>query len=438
MTLLPGVVLAAAALIPSPPPNPPPDPLAKPASPCPSWLTAWTFSGTLEAGDGFTADLLEVRGDRARITELTIRSQSPRLPAAETDWFWPEPWPPEPASFSVAARPIADKPLDDLCRALLRTGLGAVIGRSKSELTAVEGSYTIVSKTAAATLDEPEGHTGVEVRPPDPRPPERLPPIPWEEGAKLPPGTIVQPGIVATTKASVDRRDVTARQADPAKPDDPAVTAEDDAERKALSATRDVIVRAARALHFTSADLVDVPTARRMIARLRELDLLALPKALPSEFLLTVAAAPRDYVIALAEATLTEDESPDRLPALRELGDQPAPDAVEDLLLIVRRRPDATAFQKETALALRALLKAAPDQARMQALSLLTGPRRVARAAMGVFYFTEPSLRRELVLVDFNNPERVRAMAARIRGHLTANAKDPELKKAAAGVQPPG
>src|SRR5262249_35478907 len=157
-----------------------------------------------------------------------------------------------------------------------------------------------------------------------------------------------------------------------------------------------------------------------------------------SEFLLTIAAAPRDYVVALAQATLADDDSLDRLPALRELGDQPAPDAVEDLLLVTRRRPETVAFQKETALALRALLRAAPDQARMQALHLLTGPRRVARAAMGVFYFTEPSLRRSLAQVDFGSQERVRAMAARIRAHLTASARDPELKKAAAGVQPPG
>ncbi len=438
MTVLPAVVLAAAALIPSPAPSPPPDPLAKPPGPCPAWLTAWTWSGTLDAGDGWTADLLEVRGDRGRITELAIRSQPPRLPAVEADWFWPEPWGPEPTAFSVASRPIADKPLEELCRSLLRAGLGTVIHRSKSELIEEGGSFTIASKTAAATLDEPEGHTGVEVKPDDPRPPERMPPIAWEEGTKPPPGTIIQPGIVATTKASLDRRDVTAREANPEQPAEPARVAEDDAERKALSATRDVIVHAARALRFTNADLADVPAARRTIARLRDLDAPALPKPLPTDFLLAVAAAPRDYVIALAEATLADDESPDRLAALRELGDQASPDAVEDLLILLRRRPDGSAIQKEMALALRALVKAAPDQARMQALKLLTGPRRTVRAAMGVFYLTEPSLRRELAVVDFGNVERVRAMAARIRGHLTANAKDPELKKAAAGVQPPG
>jgi hypothetical protein len=73
----------------------------------------------------------------------------------------------------------------------------------------------------------------------------------------------------------------------------------------------------------------------------------------------------------------------------------------------------------------------------MQALRLLTGPRRVVRAAMGVFWFTEPSLRRELGQVNFANADKVRGMAARIRGHLTVNAKDVELKKAAAGVQNP-
>src|SRR5262249_59621834 len=123
--------------------------------------------------------------------------------------------------------------------------------------------------------------------------------------------------------------------------------------------------------------------------------------------------------------------------ALRGLGAQPAPNAIEDLLALVRKRPEGKQLQQEQALALRALLKAAPDQARMQALRLLPAPRRLARAAMGVFYFTEPSLRRELSVVDFSNPDKVRAMASRIRGYLTVNARDPDLKKAAAGAQSP-
>ncbi|HEX4823988.1 MAG TPA: hypothetical protein VFV19_06725 [Candidatus Polarisedimenticolaceae bacterium] len=38
-------------------------------------------------------------------------------------------------------------------------------------------------------------------------------------------------------------------------------------------------------------------------------------------------------------------------------------------------------------------------------------------------------------MLDFTNPDKVKGMAARIRGHLTVNARDPDLKKAAAGEQ---
>jgi hypothetical protein len=151
VTVLPALVLAAAALV---PPAPYSDPLAKPASPCPAWLTAWTFNGSLDSGDSWTADFLEVRGDRARIAELSIRSQPPRLPQAESDWFWPEAWPSEPAAFSIARRPVADKPLDDLCRALLRTGLGAVIGQAKAKR-----GLASTNAVLNMTIGDPEGES---------------------------------------------------------------------------------------------------------------------------------------------------------------------------------------------------------------------------------------------------------------------------------------
>lgn len=432
---LAAVVALAAA--PAAQPLPPDYPLTRPAPACPAWMTAWTLSGTLQAGDDWNAILLEVRGDRARLTELTIRSQIPRMPVVEADWFVSEPMKPEAASFSIASRVYSGKPLDDLCRTLTAGGLGAVISRSHAALKAVEGALVIESKDAMATLNEREGRTGVEVKPPDPRPPEKLPPIPYQEGEKLGPGTIVQPGLVAKETRATERRDVTPKDPDPDNPVDPEVAAQDDAERRGLDAARDVLVRQARAIRVTAGDLVDVPAARRALARLTELDPEGLPKGLPSEFVLASTGAPKDYVTALAIETLTDDESPDRLAALRWLGDQPSPDAIEDLLIVLRRRPDAKPVQLEQALALRALLKAAPDQARMQALRLLTGPRRVVRAAMGVYWFTEPPLRRELAATDFTNVDKVRAMAARIRSYLTVSARDPDLKKAAAGVQNP-
>ena len=412
-------------------------PAAAPPSSCPTSMTAWTWSGSLEAGDDWDAVLLELRGDRARLTGMTLRSQVPRVPVNEADWFVTEPMKPEVTSFSVATRVLAGKPLEDLCLALARGGLPRIAARASAELSASEGSLVVESKDASSVTAESGVRIGLEVKPPDPRPPEKLPPIPYQEGQARGPGEIAQPGLVAKEKHTTERRDVSERAVDPDRPVDPARVTQDEGERRALLNARDVLVRQARALRGTPGDLVDVPFARRTLARLVEMDAAALPKGLPSEFLLAMSGAPRDYVTALAIETLTSPESPDRMPALRWLGDLSAPEAIEDLMIVLRRRSDAKAIQLEQALALRALLRAAPDQARMEALRMLTGPRRVVRAAMGVFWFTEPALRRELSGVDFSSAEKVRAMAARVRGHLTVNAKEPDLKRAASGVQFP-
>ncbi|HZN54460.1 MAG TPA: hypothetical protein VFB67_04000 [Candidatus Polarisedimenticolaceae bacterium] len=425
--MIPALLAAAAATLPP----------AVPSSTCPAALTGWTWSGSLESADEWDAILLELRGDRARITELTLRSQVPRLPVAEADWFVTEPLKPETASFTVATRVLSGKPLEELCAGLARGGLPRLAVRSSAELNAAEGALVIESKEATAVAEERGARVGLEIKPPDPRPPEKMPPIPYDEGQPRAPGQIAQPGLVATTKRTLERRDVTARDPDPDRPVEPERAAQDEAERKALVSARDLMVRQARSLRATAGDLIDIPFAKRMLSRLVELDAAALPKGLPGELILAVAGAPRDYVTALAIETLTHPESPDRLTALRWLGDQPAPDAIEDLMITLRRRSDAKSIQLEQALALRALLRAAPDQARLEALRLLTGPRRVVRAAMGVFWFTEPPLRRELSSVDFTSVDKVRAMAARIRGYLSVAAKDSELKRAAAALGSP-
>jgi hypothetical protein len=416
----------------------PPDyPFNNPAPACPAWLSVWMLSGTLQPGDDWDAVLLEIRADRARMTEISIRSEVPRIPANEADWFLSDPLEPEASAFSVGTRTYSGKVLDDLCQSLAKAGMAVVVGRTSAQLKAVEGALVIENLNAGAILTDREGRVGALAKPPDPRPPERLPVIPYEEGAKPMPGTIVQPALDAKQTSQTQRRDVTAKDPDPDHPVDPERLMQDESERKALDAARDALARQARAVHATAGDLEDIPASRRMLARLAELDVEGLPRALPSDFVLATIGAPKDYVTALAIDVLNYEENSDRLAALRWLGDQPSQAAVDDLLALVRKRSDTKQIQQEQALALRALLKAAPDQARMQALRMLTGPRRVVRAAMGVFWFTEPALRRELSTVDFTNAAKVHAMAARIRGHLTVNARDPELKKAAAGVQNP-
>ena len=428
------VLLAAAPVV---PPLPPDYPFNKPAPSCPAYLSVWTSVGSLQAGDDWDAVLLEIRGDRARLTDISLRAAIPRMPVAEADWFLTDPLEPEVSAFSVGTRTYSGKPLDDLCQSLSKAGMTAVTSRAAADLKVEGKSLVIQNLNAGAILNDRDGRVGALAKPPDPRPPERLPVIPYDEQTKPGPGTLTQPALDAKQNYETERRDVSPKDPDPDHPVDPERILHDDAERKALDNARDIVGRQARAIHPTAGDLEDIPASRRMLARMAELDIEGLPKGLPSDFVLASIGAPKEYVTALAIDVLNYEDSSDRLAALRWLGDQAAPSAIDDLLALVRKRPEGKLLQQEQALALRALLKAAPDQARMQALRLLPAPRRVARAAMGVFYFTEPALRRELSIVDFTNADKVRAMASRIRGYLTVNARDPELKKAAAGVQNP-
>jgi hypothetical protein len=428
--------LAAVLLLAAPAATLPPDyPFEKPAPSCPPWLSVWSLGGSLDAGDDWEAILVEIGGGRARLTEMTVRSHVPRIPLVEADWFLSDPLDPEAGSFSVGTRTYSGKPLDDLCQAIMRGGMHAVIARTSAEFNAVEGALVIENLNAGAVMIDRDGRVGALAKPPDPRPPERMPSIPYDEAVKPPPGTIVQPGIDAKQTTETERRDVSVKDPDPERPVDPVRLAEDDVERRALDVARDVLRRQARTVYAPAGGLEEIPASHRILGRLTELDVEGLPKKLPSDFVLASIGAPKNYVTALALDLLADEVATDRLAALRWLGDQPSINAVEDLLAVLRKRPDTAEIQREQALALRALLKAAPDQARMQALRLLTAPRRVARAAMGVFWFTEPSLRRELNTVDFKSSEKVRAMASRIRGHLSVNARDQELKKAAADLK---
>jgi len=181
-----------------------------------------------------------------------------------------------------------------------------------------------------------------------------------------------------------------------------------------------------------------VPAARRILETLDAVDDAGLPSDLPSPFLLESAAAPREYAVALAlEVLAREDddsEHDDRAAALRKLGDQPTPSATEDLVLAVLQPANSKDRQIEIALGLRALLKADPEQARVQAAARLSGPRPVALAALGVFAATEKAFSQELSVLDLADPKKVLDVTARLKRHLADTATDPALRKAAGGA----
>jgi hypothetical protein len=111
----------------------------------------------------------------------------------------------------------------------------------------------------------------------------------------------------------------------------------------------------------------------------------------PGEFALNASVLPRDEVLSMAsiEARLGQDDQAVEL-AVRLLGDSSAPhqgEAIAEILLAAISRGDV----RIASLALRALMKAEPDEARRRARSLLDHDG-LWRSACGVLVLTDPSL----------------------------------------------
>ena len=125
---------------------------------------------------------------------------------------------------------------------------------------------------------------------------------------------------------------------------------------------------------------------------------------------------------------LTAEDSDEEV-ALKLLGDGAGSSAAPLLRLKLR---SATAANRPSVagLALRALLAADRDAARLEAVPLLTDPA-FARPALGVFALTDPYVREELDPVDPADGEAVAEAALRLLDQLEATAGDDELGEAA-------
>lgn len=381
---------------------------------CPASLTAWEFEGGFGDDETWTVRILEVASDRARIEELAVRSAVPRYPVSEYRWFAPDDPTPEPYDLTVVTRTLLGKKLDDLCADLDAAGVGPITARA-----GLERSASVVETRAGLRLGLLAGSPGVAARPPTDETPATAGSIEDRRQIDLTP--ILLPDTFVddpepTLRAAAERR------------------LSDDRDRDALTRVSAIVESLARSYRARAGEHADVPAARRILDRIRVLDGQALPEGMPSEFRLTAAVASRDYVVATALETIDRPDDPDRRAALRLLGDQSAPSTTEDLVLVLRQQPTTPEKRDEIALALRALVRADDDQARFAALGFLRGPKRTARAALGVFALTEPGLRRDLIALDLDDDVAFGTMVERVRRHVATTARDAALRRAAMGM----
>ena len=402
------------------------------ASACPHFLQAWVVMGGFEGGEDWTARLVTIRNDRARLEELRIRSETPKISDTDSRWFMPEDFPdPEPIEVGVGSKVLLGETLQSMCKELTGVGLGSIQSKAMIDEQRKSPGMIDAKRIEVTVTDIQEGmRVGVHATP---------------APAKAKVGSDAAAGNVGVRKESLvldqenlseDGEDADPKAPPPAAPTPEATKAK--ARSKAiLTAVRTITERYSRSIAAAPNDFSSVPAARRILETLDGVDDAGLPSDLPSPFLLESAAAPREYAVALALEVLAreddEDESSDRTAALRKLGDQATPAAVEDLVLVLQEPTLTKPKQVEAALAMRALLKADPDQARMQAVRLLSGSRPVARAALGVFAATEKAFSQELALLDLGDPKKVLDVTTRLKRHLVDSATEPALRKAAGG-----
>lgn len=405
-------------------------------SACPHFLQSWVVVGGFEAGDDWTTRLVTIRNDRARLEELRIRSEAPKPSDADSRWFMPAGTPdPEPVEVAVGTKVLLGDSLQAMCKELAAVGLGSIQQKALVDVQKRAAGGVDARRIEVTVTDVQEGmRVGVHATPAPEKP---------------------KPGVVAATNPGMRKESLVLAQedladdgdveeeVDPKAPRPPPLSPDAMKARQRskaiLTAVRTITERYSRTMTAASSDFNSVPAARRILETLDGVDDAGLPSDLPSPFLLETAAAPREYAVALSlEVLAREDdedgESGDRSAALRKLGDQATPVAVEDLVVVLLQPTKTKERQVDAALALRALLKADPEQARIQAVRLLSGPRPVALAALGVFAATENPFSQELGLLDLTDAKKILEVTARLKRHLAETATDPALRKAAGGV----
>jgi hypothetical protein len=378
---------------------------AEPPGECPSPLTLWAVSEQVVPGDTWSFGLLEIEDGFARNRLLEAWFASPKISEEEARWFAHEPAAVVPDLLSVKSHQYEVSELDSLCRSLIDGGIGAVQDAAARFCEAGSSGGDVRASVRHA------GHLyGILARPrPDD---ERCLAGGGDSGDRTAAPTVV---IGVETDA------------DPAS-EDP------------LGAAAGAVIDSWKTFLSEWPDeepglqgLAALPAAGALIDRLMDVEAGLVPEALRSDLHLAVAVgAPRAYTVALAlealERPVSREES---ISALLLLGDRPAPRAKDDLVRLLRRSRED---EEVVALSLRALLKADPAAARMEAIEILDDSADVPPSALGVFALTQVGFDHALESLDLEDHDAVREAAVSLLHRLASGAGDDELRAAASGI----
>ena len=356
---------------------------------CPPNLRIWRSHGDAEPGGEWSADILEIQGDIGILREVLIRFGEGTLPSDETRWF-DAPSVLEPDSLRTRTLSFMGDELLDYCRHLTGSQIESLREKSRPRCL-VNDSGARMMLTAMLTVTDT-----------DPQQPE-----PRAEGGI---GVTVGGGQVDEDELECERvAELTAAF-------DPQDVRESGSE--AFDSIYAMLEEMAGTDGPVETGLAAVPVARHLLEILSEADKKRVPENLPSEFYLTVTAASGAYAESLALDRMLTEDAPDEEVALKLLGDFASPAATA--LVQLKLRASVAAQRAEIgSLALRALLAADPEVARVEAQALLSNPAFI-RPALGVFALTDPTIRVDLDSLDLDDEEALAEAGARVLAHLEA------------------
>jgi hypothetical protein len=360
---------------------------------CPPNLRVWRSNGNAEPGGQWQADVLKINGDIAILREVLIRFGDGTLPPDEARWFDP-PSVLEPDALRTRTLSFMGEELRAFCRHLTGSQIDMLREKSRPRCLETDDGARMMLRGMLTVTD-------AEV----------------EESNRLTDGGI---GV------AVGGEDVAEDELECERVEELAASFDLEEFRESNNDVFDSVYAMLEEMVGTDGlvetGLAAVPATRYLLGVLRERDEGRVPDNLPSEFYLTVISASGPYAESLAlERMLTADDADEEV-ALKLLGDYATP-AVAPLLQLKLRASSAENRPQIGALALRALLAADADVARLEAMPLLSNPAFV-RPALGVFALTDPILRDDLESLDPADTRALEEAGARVLAYLQAKTSE--------------
>lgn len=360
----------------------------------PVWIVAWECSGAVSAGDEWTGAKIDVQADRVRFVEVVVRFDALDLAPDEGRWF-ERPTSIPIIDFMVWEQFCRDDCRDEILQEFLEQDSAVLVdrvsgGRNCRERVSVglDGTRTSQIALEVVALEFRSRKSGLIVNP-DIAPGELT--CADERFAGQAPDTTAWINL----RYDLDRTGAEQRVAK----GDPPPQGSTDPLLEAAGRIQERLLDLLASRRPDPGTLLTGPPAVRLAEyEMSELAGLCDPAEdesgdHPGELAFSAAVSPRDVVrwTASIEARFGRSDW-DREFAVRTLGDDPAPQQ-RDAILEILRTGVAGNDTKTASLALRALLKADPEEARRRAEPLLDHDE-LWRSACGVFVLSDPALAR--------------------------------------------